>query len=336
MARNDTTAATMKLSNRAGASAFRVQGTRRRIIVGGYGRARARRPVARSRPPRLQSWLVVGDQIEREGETATNRATGDRSWRRQAAGRTVSSDERFAIEQESAGRWFLLDEAQRDELGLARTSGPFATLAEARSAADERRAEAAPPSPLGRASKSTRANDGRTASRPGGQPTARSGRGQPSRPSRSTSRSKPPPPPSWLDRLASSDPGRATLARSWISALERIGIEDAEALVRRDVEADEPAIAERLIARSVARRAIEPAVAQAIQSLGAVGVPEDVATLLRAVAARAVELTLEAVSRGRGDDAPTSLPSWEVLERVRGTADRGRRVSLRSPNLTAD
>jgi hypothetical protein len=44
----------------------------------------------------------------------------------------VSSDERYAIEQESAGRWFLLDEAHRDELGLARTSGPFATLAETR------------------------------------------------------------------------------------------------------------------------------------------------------------------------------------------------------------
>lgn len=53
--------------------------------------------------------------------------------KREAAGRYVSADGRFTVEQ-SSGRWLTIDAETTDELGLPLVRGPFATLDEARAA----------------------------------------------------------------------------------------------------------------------------------------------------------------------------------------------------------
>ena len=63
-------------------------------------------------------------------------------WKRAEAGVYQSSDERFSIQSEGPSRWFITDEQQQDELGLARTVGPFDTLDAAKAAADALRDEA--------------------------------------------------------------------------------------------------------------------------------------------------------------------------------------------------
>src|SRR5215204_7197253 len=68
-------------------------------------------------------------------------------WRREE-GVYRSADDRFTIEAGGAGRWFLTDDESLDELGLARTLGPYDTLDEAKAAAVEQREQATEPSPL--------------------------------------------------------------------------------------------------------------------------------------------------------------------------------------------
>ena len=69
-------------------------------------------------------------------------------WERESPGRYQSSDGRFTINQEGSGRWFVIDEQQFDDLGLARTLGPYDKLEDAKAAADEQRSAPAPESPL--------------------------------------------------------------------------------------------------------------------------------------------------------------------------------------------
>lgn len=78
----------------------------------------------------------------------TRSPTPPRPWRRESAGRHVSADARFSIESGGPGYWYVTDEGERDELGLARTVGPFGTLDEAKAAAEVRRDRAADVSPL--------------------------------------------------------------------------------------------------------------------------------------------------------------------------------------------
>src|SRR4051794_38762601 len=68
-------------------------------------------------------------------------------WRRES-GSYLSSDERFTIESGGAGRWFMTDAESIDELGLARTIGPFDTLDAAKAAAGDRREQRTDTSPL--------------------------------------------------------------------------------------------------------------------------------------------------------------------------------------------
>ena len=58
--------------------------------------------------------------------------------KRESAGRYVSVDGRFTVEQ-AAGRWMTIDAETTDELGLPLVRGPFATLDEARDAIVEAR-----------------------------------------------------------------------------------------------------------------------------------------------------------------------------------------------------
>jgi len=53
---------------------------------------------------------------------------------RSAAGRYVSADERFTIESDASGTWYVIDQVQKDDFGLPRLLGPHRTLAAARQA----------------------------------------------------------------------------------------------------------------------------------------------------------------------------------------------------------
>lgn len=63
---------------------------------------------------------------------------------RHEAGSYRSADDRFEVRREG-DRWFLVDSAQRDELGQQLVRGPFATLAEVRDALPEARRAALKP-----------------------------------------------------------------------------------------------------------------------------------------------------------------------------------------------
>lgn len=67
--------------------------------------------------------------------------------KRERAGVYRTKDGRFTVEQSSSG-WLLLDAEQTNELGLALTRGPFATLDAAREAIGEARSGPAPTSDL--------------------------------------------------------------------------------------------------------------------------------------------------------------------------------------------
>jgi hypothetical protein len=76
------------------------------------------------------------------------KATEAKAWQREAAGRSRSSDGRFTIEQQGAGRWFLADRQQFDEMGQPRLLGPFTSLARAKAEAEAVRGRPAQPSAL--------------------------------------------------------------------------------------------------------------------------------------------------------------------------------------------
>jgi hypothetical protein len=162
-------------------------------------------------------------------------------WKRAEAGTYRSSDERFTISSEGPSRWFITDEEELDELGLARTVGPYDTLDDAKGAAEARRGEGPAESPLAK-----RIAKGEKPAKAPPEPKA-----------------KPPPPPSktWLDKLEDDDRDAARRARRLISALEDEGIADADALVRRDVLGGQPVVAARLLARDIldaVRRSSKP------------------------------------------------------------------------------
>lgn len=52
--------------------------------------------------------------------------------KRERAGRYVTPDGRFAVEGESTGSWYIVDNHRENELGLPLMEGPFATLDDAR------------------------------------------------------------------------------------------------------------------------------------------------------------------------------------------------------------
>jgi len=67
--------------------------------------------------------------------------------KRESAGRYVTVDGRFTVEQSSSG-WMVMDAEQMDELGLALVRGPYATLDGARAAMEAARLAPAPSSAL--------------------------------------------------------------------------------------------------------------------------------------------------------------------------------------------
>jgi len=76
-------------------------------------------------------------------------AETDSTLKREVAGRYLTRDGRFAVEQSSSG-WLLIDIEATDELGQPLVRGQFGTREQAREAIDDTRAGPAPVSHLGR------------------------------------------------------------------------------------------------------------------------------------------------------------------------------------------
>ena len=230
-------------------------------------------------------------------------------WQRAEAGRYRSADGRFTLES-GGGTWFVTDEETQDELGLARTTGPFATLGAAKAAAEAARERPVKASPL--AVRIAEAAAGRVpAVRPEGGPPKRAPEQALKiglQPDPSLLREPEPavPRPTWLDELETIDRDAAVRARRLITVLEREGIVDAEALVRRDLLGGTPAVATRLLARAVLAAIAD------LRNPSAAAVAEAVAEAL-------------ASSPKRG-----GLPGWQLAERDGPTGER------RGLRLTAD
>jgi ribosomal protein S18 acetylase RimI-like enzyme len=110
--------------------------------------------------------------------------------KRERAGRYLTRDGRFAVEQNS-GRWMLLDTEQTDELGLPLVRGPFGSLDDARDAIRAARTGPAPTSPLEGRAATAKPAAGRARTKASAEPP--------------TPPSPPPPPPLVVRRLEPGD-----------------------------------------------------------------------------------------------------------------------------------
>ena len=136
---------------------------------------------------------------------------------RQEAGNYLSGDERFEVRQSDAA-WYLVDRQQTNEFGQELMHGPFASMKAAKAAMSGARAV----KPLLRSMK---------------------------RAATATRKKEPPkPPPSWIDKLPKPE---ATEVRKQISALERVGLADADDIVRKDRQSGRPAVATALLQRAI-------------------------------------------------------------------------------------
>ncbi len=197
---------------------------------------------------------------------------------RQQAGMYRTADDRYEVREADAG-WFLVDSSQTNEFGQELIRGPFPTLKAIRGALpDARRARpAAPARPTPRT------------------PTA-ARKGRPPKPQRS-----------WIDELTK---GEAAEVRRLIAALEKEGIPDAEALVRRDREGLLPAVAARMIAAR-----LEALVSE---------LPEGGRDALRDFGQRVADVLVV-----QGTTLSDPLPGWVLVEVGREPAPANRRIDLR-------
>jgi hypothetical protein len=289
-------------------------------------------------------------------------------WRRED-GVYRSSDDRFTIEGGGAGRWFVTDGESLDELGLARTLGPYDTLDDAKAAADAQRDQGAQPSPLAARLAAAKASDASTPDAAAAPRAKAAGRGAARRhegdadaeaeaategtahadegsdadaepddagqtdvdgrdvPAASRRTAKKPAARSWLEELEDDDPEAAARARRAIAALERFGAQDADGVVRRDVLGRQPAVAARLLGRSIAealRARLEPG---ALDHDARAAIPGPMKTLRDAdeaalaayaafVAARVLDAVLGVVAvSDRAEGAGRDLPGWRLVER---------------------
>lgn len=224
------------------------------------------------------------------------KAEGDEgSLKRLGGGRWQTRDGRFTIEPQS-GTWVIVDSEQTDDLGLARVRGPYGSLRAAKEAIAGVRDQPPEASPL--AGRMTGAPN-RTKTEPrakrevaGAPPTSRRGRRKPE-----PEEPEPSPEPAWLARL---DEDRRRDARRLIRDLEAADLPDPIGLARRELEGDEPAVAQALVLRRLASTVLD-------RQAG-----DDKA------GARATDLAVELVTwlttRSRDPDAPLRLPGWRFVE----------------------
>ena len=204
--------------------------------------------------------------------------------KRLGGGRWQTRDERFTIEPQS-GTWVVVDAEQTDDLGLPLVRGPYRSLTDAKAAIGTARSSAPAASPLAErlAEREARRDaepparddeppddeDRPTSKTPGprARPDSTAARGgkKPRRAAKAerdaedaergskaargkAARSAPPEPaePGWLTDLEPAERGRA---RRLIARLEEAGVDDATAVVRRDILGDVPAVATIAISR---------------------------------------------------------------------------------------
>lgn len=194
---------------------------------------------------------------------------------RESAGTYVSGDRRFSIRQ-SDSSWYVVDNEQTNEFGQELIHGPFGSLKDAKAAM------------------------------PGARDIKPLLRSQPRpKPAPMKKAPAPAPPKSWIDKLPRDE---ATEVRRLIRALEREGIDDAEALVKRDRAGLQPAISSTLLERRIA------AVIDVL--------PEKE----RAAARRLVSRLGDVISASDAGDAP--LPGWALFETGAGREPTKRRLRL--------
>ena len=197
---------------------------------------------------------------------------------RQQAGTYRTTDDRFEVREADVG-WFLVDPEQTNEFGQELIQGPFATLNAVREALPD--ARAAKPASMSKR-KAAKKNAAKR-------------------------KSEPPPPPTWIDQLPKGEAGEV---RKLIGALEREGIDDAEALVRRDRDGLLPAVATRLIERRLDAL---------VEELPATG---------RNVAREFVQRVAEVLS---GDGKPRApRPGWTLVEVGPEPEPPNRRIDLQT------
>lgn len=189
---------------------------------------------------------------------------------RQEAGSYRTADDRFEA-REANGGWFLVDTAHTNEFGQELIQGPMSTLKALREAIPA--ARGAKPAPI-RPKKSAR--------KPAKQ-----------------ERPPPPPPPTWIEKLSAAE--RRDVTRL-IGELEAEGINDAEALVRRDRDGLMPVVATALIERRLATLVDE--------------------------APEVVRRVLEILSSD-GTKRTASLPGWSLVEIGPEPEPPNRRIDLR-------
>lgn len=199
---------------------------------------------------------------------------------RQRAGSYRTADGRFTLENDG-GSWFLVDTQQTDELGQPLIGGQFGSLAEARVGIEA--ARSAPPRKAAAPKRPRQPSEN----------TAAAGKRQ---------RHAPAVVETWLDRLP---PDERTPARRMIAALERVGVPDAEEIVRAD----------RGFAPAVARRLIEQALDAELGSEPEPAVRDAVRVVLDVLTERGIRLERD-------------LPGWALVEVATGETPPGRRIVL--------
>lgn len=202
---------------------------------------------------------------------------------REQAGTYRTADGRFEVREADVG-WFLVDPEHTNEFGQELLQGPFPTLKAVRAALPEART-AKPPT--------------HTPPRPA---AARKAAGP-----KSKRAEKEPEPPSWIDQLPKRE---ATAVRRLIGALEKDGIADAEALVRRDRDGLLPAVAARLV-----ERRLEALVDD---------LPAKERDAARSLVRRAAE-----VITAEGTTMRDPLPGWSLVELGDRPEPPNRRIDLR-------
>ncbi|HEX7195925.1 MAG TPA: hypothetical protein VF364_03720 [Candidatus Limnocylindria bacterium] len=202
---------------------------------------------------------------------------------RQQAGTYRTPDQRFEVREADVG-WFLVDSEQTNEFGQELIQGPYPTLKAVREALPEARAaKRTTPAPRP-ARKATKTAKGRA-----------------------KEASPPPPPPSWIDQLPREE---AAGVRRLIRALEKEGVTDGEALVRRDRDGMLPAVATRLIERRLDAL---------VQDL-----PDGEQRAAKALLRRAAE-----VISAEGSTLTEPLPGWALVETGPEPEPPNRRIDLR-------
>jgi hypothetical protein len=247
----------------------------------------------------------------------------DEGLKRLGGGRWETRDGRFTIEPAS-GTWSVLDTEETDDLGLPLVRGPFRSLTDAKAAIAMARESAAPASPLadrvrerqqppvedearktegaGSSAKRARERSGATeAVREAEEPRQR-GSG-PAKAAAATAR-KPEPDeaeaeaePGWFRDLSAADRGRA---RRLIERLTKLGIEDADSIVRRDLVGEVPAIAAAALERRLAGLPADAGIGDVVELL-VDGRDDDLGVRWRVVDGdgRPILVDVRALRRGR-------------------------------------